>query len=292
METQEALKRKIHSASDLANIVHTMKAMAAAAISQYENAANSLQQYHTVVQDGIKALSYSFHLPAITSSKKDTSLLIVLGSDQGLVGQYNESITSYAIEFSKKMRNACDFITVGAQVNDRMQAQGKKCIRAYNTPTSLSSITPLVTELLNAIYTYNNNSSDAEYENQRSSFIIYHQKNSQGGYQPAHCQLFPLTEAWSAQALATKWPTNSYPVCQGIPNDTLSGLVTEYIFVTIFKACTDALTSENACRLEAMQRAEKNINEMSHDLNQRYNWMRQAAIDEELFDILAAYITT
>ena len=75
-------------------------------------------------------------------------------------------------------------------------------------------------------------------------------------------------------------------VCQ---EQTLWALVREYLFVSLFKACAESLASENASRLAAMQRAEKNIEELVGDLNQRFRRLRQTSIDEELFDVLSGY---
>jgi F-type H+-transporting ATPase subunit gamma len=59
--------------------------------------------------------------------------------------------------------------------------------------------------------------------------------------------------------------------------------------VVMFQACAESLASENASRLAAMQRAEKNIGEMLEDLKSRFHRMRQEAIDEELFDVVSGY---
>ena len=70
---------------------------------------------------------------------------------------------------------------------------------------------------------------------------------------------------------------------------TLRALVREYLFVSLFKACAESLASENASRLAAMQRAEKNIDELVENLNQTFRRLRQTSIDEELFDVLSGY---
>ena len=70
---------------------------------------------------------------------------------------------------------------------------------------------------------------------------------------------------------------------------TLQALIREYLFISLFRACAESLSSENTSRLAAMQRAEKNIDELLDDLNQRFHRQRQSAIDEELFDVIASY---
>jgi F-type H+-transporting ATPase subunit gamma len=71
--------------------------------------------------------------------------------------------------------------------------------------------------------------------------------------------------------------------------DTLLALVREYLFVSLFRACAQSLASENASRLAAMQRAEKNIDELLEGLNQGFHRLRQGSIDEELFDLVAGF---
>ena len=66
----------------------------------------------------------------------------------------------------------------------------------------------------------------------------------------------------------------------------LRALIREYLFVSLFRACAESLASENASRLAAMQRADKNIDELLEDLNGTFHRLRQSGIDEELFDVI------
>jgi ATP synthase/Transposase, Mutator family len=53
--------------------------------------------------------------------------------------------------------------------------------------------------------------------------------------------------------------------------------------------CSGPASSENASRLAAMQRAEKNIDDLLEELNRRFHRLRQSAIDDELFDVISGY---
>ena len=57
---------------------------------------------------------------------------------------------------------------------------------------------------------------------------------------------------------------------------TLLGLIREYLVVSLFKACAESLESENASRLAAMQRAERNIDERVDELRTAFNQSRQS----------------
>ena len=70
---------------------------------------------------------------------------------------------------------------------------------------------------------------------------------------------------------------------------TLRALIREYLFVSLFRACAESLASENASRLAAMQRAEKNIDELLESLNRTFHRLRQSGIDEELFDVVSGF---
>jgi len=55
------------------------------------------------------------------------------------------------------------------------------------------------------------------------------------------------------------------------------------------KAYAESLASENASRLAALQRAEKNIDELLDDLSLKFHGLRQSNIDEELFDVVSGF---
>src|SRR5271157_5486844 len=76
-------------------------------------------------------------------------------------------------------------------------------------------------------------------------------------------------------------------MCKG--TTTLRALIREYLFVSLVQACAESLASENASRLAAMQRAEKNIDELLEDLNRTSHRLRQSGIDEELFDVVSGF---
>jgi len=59
--------------------------------------------------------------------------------------------------------------------------------------------------------------------------------------------------------------------------------------VTSFRACAESLASENASRLAAMERADKNIDELLEHLHRTSHRLRQSSIDEELFDVVSGF---
>lgn len=102
-------------------------------------------------------------------------------------------------------------------------------------------------------------------------------------------RLLPLDAQWLAALLAQRWPTRNPPQVIGDGTATLRALIREHLFISLFSACAESLASENASRLAAMERADKNIDELLDSLRSRFHSERQSAIDEELFDVTAGY---
>jgi F-type H+-transporting ATPase subunit gamma len=101
--------------------------------------------------------------------------------------------------------------------------------------------------------------------------------------------LLPLDAQWQRKLAELPWPTRNLPEVMGSGTATLRALIREYLFVSIFQACAESLESENASRLAAMQRADKNIDELLEDLNRTFHRLRQDGIDEELFDVVSGF---
>jgi F-type H+-transporting ATPase subunit gamma len=76
-----------------------------------------------------------------------------------------------------------------------------------------------------------------------------------------------------------------------VPNSVqgVTPLLREYLFVSLFRACAESLASENASRLVAMERADRNIDELLETLNGRFHRLRQSGIDEELSDVISGF---
>jgi len=78
-------------------------------------------------------------------------------------------------------------------------------------------------------------------------------------------------------------------VRQGRWPHSLRAFVREHLFVSLFRASAESMASENASRLAAMQRADRNIGELLTDLRARLHRTRPSNIDEELFDVIAGF---
>ena len=280
------LQRRRQSAGDLASVVRAMKAMASSNITQYEMAVQSLQEYYRTISLGLYACFENERLSVISNegNRKDRkTIAVIFGSDQGLVGRFNDTISSFAQETLKDLPGDVEIWAVGERTYSLLLDAGRTSTKLFNVPNSVSAITPLVNHILIK-------SEEIRQENQFYDFYIFYNSPLTGvGYQQEKRQLFPPDENWYSEISKMEWPSENLPQVIGGAERTLRTLISEYLFVSLYKASAESLASENASRLEAMERAEKNIDEMLVELNRGYNSLRQSTIDEELFDVIAGF---
>jgi F-type H+-transporting ATPase subunit gamma len=101
--------------------------------------------------------------------------------------------------------------------------------------------------------------------------------------------LLPLDVEWQQGLTNVHWPTKMLPEVMSGGNTTLRAFVREYLFIPLFRACAESLASENASRLAAMERADKNIKDLLESLDSQYHRLRQSGIDEELSDVISGF---
>jgi F-type H+-transporting ATPase subunit gamma len=292
-DTTASLRRKINSAGDLQSVVRTMKALAASSIGQYEQAVRALGDYDDTVKLGLAVcFRGSGSAAGITGETRPAEAgaigAVVFGSDQGLVGQFNdvvaeEAIRTLKIQTLKTLPAQAEVWAVGERVHARLADEGLPLQGLFPVPNSVQAVTPLVGQILIQTEARRSRGRVSELH------LFYNRPMSAAVYAPVHQRLLPLDERWRLELEQLPWPSKNLPEVLSGGAATLRALVREYLFVSLFRACAESLASENASRLAAMQRADKNIDELLEDLNGTFHRLRQSGIDAELFDVISGF---
>ena len=287
-DTTVSLRRKLSSAGDLQSVVRTMKNLAASSIGQYEKSVNALGDYYRTVELGLGACVRAGEPAAVTVKRKkqpDTEAIgaVVFGSDQGLVGQFNDVVADFAIKTLRELPGKSQVWAVGERVHARLTDAGLPLMGLFAVPNSVQAITPLIGQL----------QIESEAHRARGEYTclyVFHNRPQIGPlYEPVSQRLLPLDAQWQQGLAKVHWPTQNLPqvMCNG--TTTLRALIREYLFISLFRACAESLASENASRLAAMERADKNIDELLETLHGTFHRLRQSGIDEELFDVISGF---
>jgi F-type H+-transporting ATPase subunit gamma len=287
-DTTASLRRKLNSAGDLQSVVRTMKALAASSIGQYEKSVHALGDYYRTVELGLGACFRESDPAApavIRKGQTDAGAIgaVVFGSDQGLVGQFNDVVADYAVKTLAALPGKLEVWAVGERVHARLADAGVPLIGLFAVPNSVQAITPLVGQI-------QIESEARRAKGEYARLYIFHNCPKSGAlYEPISQRLLPLDAPWQQGLAKVPWPTKMLPEVMGSGTVTLCALIREYLFISLFRACAESLASENASRLASMERADKNIDELLETLHGTFHRIRQASIDEELFDVISGF---
>ena len=284
METLEILGRKIKTSHDLLSVVKTMKSLAAVNIRQYEATAEAMDEYKDIVDTAWQALFKNRpQLP--TKRLSNQAVLLVLGSDQGMCGQFNENIIQYALQKAQSYKDEgmeTIFWTAGERVRAGIEEK-EQVEEHFFLPASPTAIGDLMHEIVTHFA--------ERHENRKiETFIIYYNRLEHGGiYSSISQQILPLEPYYDENKRLKTWPTRCLPLIRMDTGVFFEHLFHQHIFGAIYKAFSQSLASENAARLAAMQAAEKNIVEMEETLQGKFRETRQSAITAELLDIISGF---
>ena len=287
-DTTASLRRKISSAGDLQSVVRTMKALAASSIGQYEKSVRALADYYRTVELGLGACFRESEPAAPMAKRKgqaDVEAIgaVVFGSDQGLVGQFNDVVADYAIKTLAALPGKPQVWAVGERVHARLTDAGLPPIGLFTVPNSVKAITPLIGQI-------QIESEAHRAKGDYSRLYVFHNRPRSGAlYEPVSQRLLPLDAQWQEGLAKVHWPSKNLPEVMGGGTGTLRAFIREYLFISLFRACAESLASENASRLGAMQRADKNIDDLLETLHGKFHRLRQSGIDEELFDVISGF---
>jgi F-type H+-transporting ATPase subunit gamma len=286
-KTSANFRHRIGNARDLQSVVRTMKSIAASSIEQYENSVRSLNDYYRAIELGLGVCLRAVETTPPENGFEDPRVLdvtgaIVFGSDQGLVGQFNERVAEFAIETLRQLPGKPHVWAVGERVHTRLAEGGLPIEGTFEVPNSVSGITSLIGEIQLA--------TEPVFRAPQARILVFHNRSLAGAaYTPSSRQLLPLDNSWRQELYDTNWPGIALPELLGNLDDTLQALIREYLFISLYQACAESLASENASRLAAMERADRNIGEMLETLRLTFNRERQQSIDEELFDLISGF---
>lgn len=285
MQTLESLSNALETTGDIQSIVRTMKALSSVSIRQYERAEEAMADYARTVDLGLMALlrqrrEAGQRLPG-TDSGTSRKGLIVIGSDRGLCGRYNDTIA----RFAKARLDGTDTVlgVIGARVMARLEAEGHRAEFVHSLPGAVDGISRLVQSVILEIDRW------ARLHGVGSVSLAHNRREGRVAARPQAHRLLPLPEGYLRDLAETRWPGRSLPCFRMDPERLMSWLVQQRLFVVIYRAMAEALASEHASRLAAMQAAERNIDERQDDLRRIYRVRRQETITRELLDVVSGY---
>ncbi len=279
------IKTKIASTKNTSQITNAMQMVSAAKLGRSEEAARNFQVYAQKVR---KLLTDILHgngsggstNPMLISRPVKKTGYIVITSDRGLVGGYNASILKAVMELKEEYHPDCtgfEIICIGGMGADFFKARGIQPIyelRGLADQPSFDEVRKIISK---TIEMYQNELFDELY-------VCYNHHVNTLTSQMRVEQMLPIVdldpnEADEEYSLTFELETSR--------DEILEQLLPQYAESMIYGAIIDAKTAENAAGMTAMQTATDNAKKVINDLTIQYNRARQAAITQEITEIVA-----
>jgi F-type H+-transporting ATPase subunit gamma len=212
-------------------------------------------------------------------------LMVIIASNKGLCGGYNMNVSKQVANFVKENPNIIvDSIVVGKQA-ERIASRNQLNVIAsftefsdYYTASEVRSLLHTVTD------TY---SQDEDY---KKVFVAYTEFISSLSFDAKVTSLMPLDIDQTKKVLGTESPDSKkkFALYSFEPNEqeVLDKVVPSVLMTVIYQLLLESLASEHSARVMAMRNASDNAGEMLEELRLNYNRARQAAITQEIAEIV------
>ncbi|HEW1561523.1 TPA: F0F1 ATP synthase subunit gamma [Streptococcus pneumoniae] len=279
------IKTKIASTKNTSQITNAMQMVSAAKLGRSEEAARNFQVYAQKVRKLLTDILHgngagaSTNPMLISRSVKKTGY-IVITSDRGLVGGYNSSILKAVMELKEEYHpdgKGFEMICIGGMGADFFKARGIQPLyelRGLADQPSFDQVRKIISKIVEM---YQNELFDELY-------VCYNHHVNTLTSQMRVEQMLPIVdldpnEADEEYSLTFELETSR--------EEILEQLLPQFAESMIYGAIIDAKTAENAAGMTAMQTATDNAKKVINDLTIQYNRARQAAITQEITEIVA-----
>ncbi len=269
------IKNRIRSMESTRQITKAMEMVAASKLRHAQARVASSRPYFEILQDTVKSIVESnsdFSSPYLTVREVKKSAYVVIAGDRGLAGGYNSNILK--LVQSHAQGKAIAVLPIGKKAVDHYRSHKVPVLtEAYAEAADVS-----IGDCFSMAKLLCRGYLAGEYD---EILVAYTGFTSMLSQTPAVLQMLPLTreEGESTAAGDILYEPDSAEVFQRIVPEYLGGL--------LYGALCESCCSEQAARRTAMDSATQNADDMIADLSLKFNQARQAAITQEITEIVA-----
>ena len=208
-----------------------------------------------------------------------SAVVVLLSSDRGLCGGFNVNLISTALDLARAKTDeglSVRFICVGRKGRDAVRKTSYEIIESYGDV--MGSFDFRLAARLGGKVSQLYESGEAD-----EVYLVYSEFAGMTRQIPTKMELLPVTAAAREEDGNKPAAECLYEPEVGV---MLAELLPRYVNVQIYRGLLDNSASENAARMAAMDNATRNCDELTNSLTLLYNKTRQAAITNELIDIV------
>ena len=258
-------------------ITKAMEMVAASKLRQAQNRIVASRPYFEILYQTITDITRynrDFSSPFLRKREGNRALMIVIAGDRGLAGGYNSNVLKLCLQEIEE--KDATVLPIGKKALDYFRSH-KIRIRtdAYAVAADLN-----ISDCFSIAKDVSKAFAAGEYDEVR---IVYTNFVSVLSQVPAALRVLPLEKLSAEEAKGAHMDTVYEPNAE----EVFAAIVPEYLGGILYGAICESRCAEQAARRTAMDNATQNAEEMIADLNLKYNRARQAAITQEITEIVA-----
>jgi F-type H+-transporting ATPase subunit gamma len=282
MANLKMIRTRISSVKSTQKITRAMKMVAAARLRRAQERITQLRPYALQTLEVISSVAArageeDVH-PLLARREPNNVMLVVLTSDRGLAGAFNQNINRAAHRFLKELvgqGKQVTLATIGRKGNDYFRRRGADIVHPFTGIFDKLDLVKARKVGSVVIDEYTEHKLDAVY-------LIYNEFKSAISQKVVMEQLLPIVPlevAPNETAVDFIYEPNKLAV--------LDALLPMYVHGEVYRALLESVASEHGARMTAMDNATTNATEMISKLTLVLNRARQAAITKELIEIIS-----
>lgn len=285
MASMRDIKRRKTSIQSTQQITKAMKLVSTVKLQRAKTRAERSKAYFNCMYETITGMiRRTGHIdhPYLTSGSSDKKAVVVITSNRGLAGGYNSNIVKL-VTGSELKKEDVEVYAIGKKGRDVLKRRG------YNIKADYSEVInePLykdAMEITDALLEAFSNKEIGEI------WLAYTGFKNTVSHIPTLLKLLPV-DSESEEEYGEKDPSDaskSAAIMNYEPEETeaMEMIIPKYIASLIYGALIEAVASENGARMQAMDSATSNAEEMIGTLELQYNRARQGHITQELTEII------
>jgi len=281
MAVGKEIRTKVKSVQNTQKITRAMEMVAASKMRKAQDRMQASRPYADKIRKVIKHLAHAhpeYQHPYMQERETKRVGFIIVSSDRGLCGGLNANLFRSAVRALKGWdENGIDIdvCAIGTKASGFFKRLGSKVVAEAGHLGDAPEVQDLIGSVKVMLDAYDDGKIDRLY-------VVYNRFVSTMTQDPQVEQLLPI-EAEQDESYAHHWDYIYEPEAK----DVLSDLLTRYVESLVYQAVVENAACEQSARMVAMKSASDNAGDLIDQLNLAYNKARQAAITQEISEIVS-----
>lgn len=280
MASMRDIKRRKGSIQSTQQITKAMKLVSTVKLQKAKNRAEQTNPYFNYMYRTVTSMlakSGSINHPYLMPGESKKKAVVVITSNRGLAGGYNSNVTKL-VTGSGLPKEDVEIYSVGNKGRDALERRGYTIERDASYIIESPSYEDAVALCKQVLSDYTNGEIGEIY------LAYTHFKNTVS-HEPKLIKLLPVE--FDEEELKGEADSNVLMNYEPNEEEALDMIIPKYVTSLFYGALVEAVASENGARMQAMDSATSNAEDMISDLTLKYNRARQGSITQELTEIIA-----